>query len=235
MSGLDTRSDRLYPGLSASERVLLAIQAAYEDRPIDWQIYSTMPNDQVAEFNRSIGLRGAAARVLLPCIAALEQELQALDLRLTLLSVLVLWKADRDELTPQREPRTKIRKRAEGGARPTHGLLAAIAPAEESLPVGAPLSEPERLFLAVGEQVRSDVVSLSTRYVALDSVLAELQQQTGGDDMLQPQLRAHLERTRASLTKACEDAVAFVGELDLPVDDAATRELMLACVQEAAG
>lgn len=53
MSGLDGRMDRLYPDLSARERAILVLQAAYEDKEPDFHIRWTMPDSQVEEFYRA--------------------------------------------------------------------------------------------------------------------------------------------------------------------------------------
>ena len=123
MSGLDARADRLYPALSAHERVLLVLQAAQEDRTPDWRIYSTMPDNQAAEFNRGMALLRGASHILPPLILLLEQDVLALELRMALLSVLVLWGADREQfisyirhMTP--EPCTAEEFAAQLGALP---------------------------------------------------------------------------------------------------------------------
>lgn len=357
MSGLDGRADRLYPGLSAHERVLLVIQAVREGRHPDSQIHTTMPDGQVGEFNRSMALLRGAARVLPPFILMLEQDVRGLHAQLLLLSVLVLWAADREGFigyikytTPEpcsteeyaahlaaaranyvpvelaaddliaargawdgrtyeqpdealerflpfareaeaelralakrgtlpsrgrgpslrleagsfydwlgqpvpmhaewgggyevfpaedlgwrRESRAKVRKRAEDGPRPTYQLLPALAlGAGPALP-DAQLSDRDRLARAVAERVRSDVGALCGQYAALDVVLAELQEQLDCEDVLEPMLRDHLEQGRASLTTTCEEAVTFVGELDMAVGDAAIKELLWVRIHEAGG
>lgn len=357
MSALDGRADRLYPGLTARERVLLILQAVHEGRQPDWQLRSTMPDDQVSEFNRSMGVLRGAAQVLPPFILLLEQDVRALELRMALLSVLLLWAADRehfigyikymtpepcgaeeyaahltaaradhvpvelaaddlinargtwderpdeapdaalvrflplaraaeaelrslakqgtlpsrgrgqslrleagsfyawlgqpvpmhaewgrgyeavaaDDLAWQREWRARVRKRAGDGPRPMHELLPTMMRAKKGLLADAQLSERDRFVRDIAERVRSDLMSLSGQYGALDAVLTDLHGQLGCEDILEPELRDRFERARASLATAGEQAVTFVGKVDLPICDTETKDLLSQRIQEAGG
>ncbi len=98
MSGLDGRADRLYPALTAQERALLVLEAANADRRPAWQVRSTMPAAQVAEFNRYIAIMRGVATLVTPYAAMIEQDVTNLQLRFTLLATLSQWATDRAAL-----------------------------------------------------------------------------------------------------------------------------------------
>ncbi len=60
MSGSDARLDRLLPGLSARERVLLMLRDFKAEKPQDRLLLNTAPDRQATEVNWLIGLMNAA-------------------------------------------------------------------------------------------------------------------------------------------------------------------------------
>lgn len=87
MSALDGRIDRLYPELSARERIGLILQSVNEEQERDSRIRGTMPNEQVGEFNRYLGQLRGVARGLGPYALMLEQEVAHVRTQFLLLSV----------------------------------------------------------------------------------------------------------------------------------------------------
>lgn len=86
----ESRLNRLYPGLTARERALHALQALKADVPEDPQVRLTMPDNQVDPFNHYIDLIRAANRVNAGIIW-LDGRVESLNARLGWLSTLHLW------------------------------------------------------------------------------------------------------------------------------------------------
>lgn len=88
---IDARLKRLVPNLSARERAVLVLRALKQDTPEDPLWRRTMPPDQVAEFNRLVGLINATNLYLAASIAVLQQLAQKLATQAALLLGLRLW------------------------------------------------------------------------------------------------------------------------------------------------
>src|SRR5688572_15782024 len=95
---LQGRLEKLAPGLSARERAVLSVRAMLLGEREDPRIRSTMPREQSAEFNRYICMANGVLHVLLPQALVLEQEVEAVSLRYTLLLTLTAWGADQTSL-----------------------------------------------------------------------------------------------------------------------------------------
>ena len=91
MSTKDSRVDKLFPALTAKERAILSIRALKEERDEDPKVRSTMPGDQVDEFNRYIALFNAVNQDIGFYIILLQQLVEQLDLRYSWLLTVRLW------------------------------------------------------------------------------------------------------------------------------------------------
>ena len=95
---LDARVDRLTSGLSARERAWMVIQAVWDDRKPDPSILATMPPEQGREYNRLLGVARGLQMVLLPHALVLQGEVEALELRHLVLTVIAAWGSERELL-----------------------------------------------------------------------------------------------------------------------------------------
>lgn len=95
---LDSRVNRLSPGLTARERVVLYARAVLEDQRLDPSVGSTMPDWQVPEANRLIRAANGILHVLLPQALILQADVEALSLRFQLLMTLIAWGTERTHL-----------------------------------------------------------------------------------------------------------------------------------------
>ena len=84
------RLDKLYPALSAKERALLVLRSWKKDEDEDRRVRLTMPDGQIAEFNRFIDLMNGAY-LLTPYIHALRLHIDQMGLRYGWLLALDLW------------------------------------------------------------------------------------------------------------------------------------------------
>ena len=87
MTGKDRRLSRLSSVLTAQERALLVLRSWKEGREEDPSWRSTMPDEQVLEFNRYIRLMNGVNRNLGPLLLHLEASVEMLSLRLGWLRV----------------------------------------------------------------------------------------------------------------------------------------------------
>lgn len=94
MSGLDGRTGRLYPSLSARERAVLILQAAQAHEPADPRVRWTMPERQYPEFNGYLTQLRAVTTGLSPFVLLLRQEVRLAWSDLVTLSVLCGWGID---------------------------------------------------------------------------------------------------------------------------------------------
>lgn len=79
---IDARLNKLAPVLTAKERAILVLGSLKNRTPEDHLWRSTMPRDQVQEFNRLIGLMNAANIKVGFVISHLEQLVENIELRL---------------------------------------------------------------------------------------------------------------------------------------------------------
>jgi len=88
---IDARLKKLTPLLSAKERAILVLGSLKDGTPEDPNWRTTMPMDQVPEFNRLIGLMNAANLHLAMFIALLETSVAKVNLRMAWFVTLLLW------------------------------------------------------------------------------------------------------------------------------------------------
>ena len=81
---LARRVEGLYPKLSSKERATLALRSMKADEPEDPSVRSTMPPEQVEEFNRLIGLIRGVNWGLGPLAFLLSQKVETVAVRLVL-------------------------------------------------------------------------------------------------------------------------------------------------------
>jgi hypothetical protein len=93
MTNTKGRLNKLYPGLSARERGVLALQAMKRGVDEDPQVRTTMPYHQISEFNRYIGLMGGV-RDLSTFVVATRALLDQVSIRLGWLLTLDLFSGD---------------------------------------------------------------------------------------------------------------------------------------------
>lgn len=98
MSQLNARVERLYPALSARERIVLILEAANDEREPEPRIRETMPNDQVGAFNHYLGQLRGANRPIGSYVLVFVQEVAHARTQLLLLSALAMWGTDRSAL-----------------------------------------------------------------------------------------------------------------------------------------
>lgn len=92
------RMDRLYEHLSTRERALLSIRHAHERTNEPLALRRSMPEAQIPEFNRYIGVARGTTLVLGLMALMLLQEVEALRLRLLCLRTFLLWSEDREHV-----------------------------------------------------------------------------------------------------------------------------------------
>jgi hypothetical protein len=88
---IGTRLDRLTSALSAKERAILVLRSMKDETPEDPLWRQAMPQQQVREFNRLIGLMNVVNRELALVIGRLAQKTAELQVRESWLVSLILW------------------------------------------------------------------------------------------------------------------------------------------------
>ncbi len=199
MSALDGRTDRLYRGLTARERIVLILAAANEEREADYLIRSTVPDGQAGAFNRLLDQLHGVNSILTPYLLVLEQEVAHAQTQLLMLSALC--------------------------HSPQHGLPA-LAPSPGGLPADADLKEPDRLLRTLAERLRRGLPHLSGVLGAVDLVIDEVHDNLGGHDPLHPMLRDIIDRVRNELAELREHGQHVLGEVEVPDYDVQTLETL---------
>ena len=87
------RLDKLWPLLSAKERGILVLKSLKTDEPEDYHIRTTIPNQQIPEFNRYIDLMNGVNTELNLGVAILKLMEERLELKMAWLGTLYLWSA----------------------------------------------------------------------------------------------------------------------------------------------
>ena len=77
----DRRIQRLLPALSARERAILALRAEKEGEAEDPAVRTTMPVEQVPEFNRLVRLMNAVNHDLAIVVLVIRHEVEELILK----------------------------------------------------------------------------------------------------------------------------------------------------------
>src|ERR1700674_887060 len=86
-----TRIDKLFSALSAKERALLVLRAWKDGGEEDLQVRSTIPDTQVAEFNRLIEVMNGVNQWLGPYLLLMRALTRQLGLIDGWLSTMILW------------------------------------------------------------------------------------------------------------------------------------------------
>lgn len=116
MTARDGRLNKLYPALTARERALLILRAWKNGQDEDPQVRSAMPDAQVREFNRYIGLMNGVNVRLATYIIHLSAVVRQLGTKSGWLASLQVWGVDAWKLAAYiflhtREPITKSEHR----------------------------------------------------------------------------------------------------------------------------
>ncbi|HLG12217.1 MAG TPA: hypothetical protein VI876_10715 [Dehalococcoidia bacterium] len=118
---IDARLSRLSSALSARERALLVLGSLKDKTPEDPAWRRTMPQDQVREFNRLIGLMNVANRELAILIGLQARTADELGVREAWLVSLTLWQEHIDEI--REALRVVFRRPASAGRRRLEAVL----------------------------------------------------------------------------------------------------------------
>lgn len=90
MTVSESRLSKLYPALTAKERAILVLRASNQGKNEEPQVRRTMPDQQIHEFNRLIGVMNRAS-TLRAYIGGLKGLVEQLGLRWAWLRTLDLW------------------------------------------------------------------------------------------------------------------------------------------------
>ena len=202
---IDARLKKLTPLLSAKERAILVLGSLKDGTPEDPSWRTTMPMDQVTEFNRLIGLMNAANVHLAMFIALLETSVAKVNLRMAWFVTLLLWE---DHLGA-------IRRAAKKKLQPS----VTKNPAAET--VGDALQD-------VLCQTAADCwAQIRGGEIVLEEIAAEFD----GADPLKPKNRESLEGCKRELFELQEHLAALGVDLALREPTENTLELLREAVQ----
>jgi hypothetical protein len=88
----------VYQALTAQERAVLALRAWKEGTREDPEVRTTIPEEQVVEFNRLIDLMNGANGELATFIIIISEQVRKVDLRIGWLLAIELWEMEREDL-----------------------------------------------------------------------------------------------------------------------------------------
>jgi hypothetical protein len=215
----EQRLDRLYPALTAKERGLLVLHAYKAGEQPDRLIYSTTPSGQRREFNRYIRLMNACNVELATMLVVLREQIGKTDLKYAWFMTLCLWGIETQFLGDEVLARTKDRTLRRDVRR-----MMRRAPGDLQVPVDLTLPHAERDPFKQGygdEMVRAVLFGikqgLEQHWCELRSIeiaLAEVAEEFGGEDPLQPDVRALIDGCLATCT-TLRDQVADYVEIEL--------------------
>jgi len=189
---LDARLSRLSPALTARERAILILKADRDKTHEDPSWLRTLPSEQRDEFNRLIGLMNASNKYLPLFITMVEGWAQQMEVRLNWWITLTLYGTALWELG-KLVPPSKRTQAVEA--------MAGFFPFIE-LPWDG--TDHELSWLNVADSMlkttRQCVAHLWDDLTAIDTVLADVAVQFGGENPLRPVMRGQLEKARGTLT-----------------------------------
>lgn len=115
----DARLGRLYPGLTAKERAVLALRAFKEDREEDWRVRSSIPASQIDAFNRYMRLIEVVNRNFAALLIVLGEQIAQVELKQSWLMTIVLFGAELESVSdyvltiPEPITESRLRERTE--------------------------------------------------------------------------------------------------------------------------
>jgi hypothetical protein len=191
---IDARLSRLTPALSARERAILILGSLKDDTPEDSAWRRTMPQEQVTEFNRYIGLMNVANRELSLLIGMHARTADELGVREGWLVSLILWQEHVEEI---REALHVVFKRAAPGSlRRIENVLDWRSLDSEAKGEHA---VPEDLIAAMRRRIAGQTIGCWVQLRTCETMIEELRREFGGVDPMKPYLRAELEQTKQEL------------------------------------
>jgi hypothetical protein len=213
MNSTERRVHKLYPQLSAPERVKLLLQAAKAQTPLDPLIRETMPAYQQQQFNALLGDVRIANRELGSLATLLFHHARGLALTL-------LWTVDRVG-----HAATLADVRDGLDARSAKKIAAALAGAERvglPLDLDRPLSEDAsplaREVWQVFKGLRDEAVEVALQAHTMDAYFEAFSEKIGGEDPLRPEARQMLDDAVKIVTDVLLELGRWVGPVDLPDD-----------------
>ncbi len=193
----DRRIERLYPALTAGERVLLILGDRQRGEPDDPKVRSTMPRDQEQDFARLLRDTGIANIEIGMLILALYEATRAEEWRLLWFEG---WVAHHNDLVASRTGPDK--RRVPPALRPPIDLDALP---DETLAGQAPL---------VLKGSRDAVVGIADQAQAIADILEEFSGELGGADPLRPEAREYLEETEERLARLIGTLELWLGPIE---------------------
>jgi hypothetical protein len=192
----ERRIEKLYPALTASERVVLVLGDRQRGEPDDPKVRATMPRDQEREVERLLTDAGIANHEIGMLILALHEAARAEEWRWRWFEALV---AHYNDLT----------RLAEAAGEPRAPVL------RPPLDLGAPLDEtlagraPEVL-----KGLRDAVVGVADQAYATAAILEAFSGELGGADPLRPEARQLLEATLERVGRLIEQLEVWLGPIE---------------------
>ena len=220
----ESRLTRLYPALTAKERGRLVLQAHKAHEQPDRLIYDTTPREQRDQFNRYIRLMNAANVELAIVLYNMREQIRNTDVKYAWFMTLLIWGLEAQILGDEVLASTKDRKLRRQVRR-----MMKRAPGDLKAPVDlTPPLEPPSLEQGYGDQlVRALLVSIARSVQehwcelrAIEVGVQEVADEFGGEDPLQPEVRALIDECRRSCTELRDDVAKYTDiELQEPSED----------------
>ena len=192
---LDARLSRLSSALSAKERAVLVLGSLKEKTPEDPAWRHTMPQDQVREFNRYIGLMNVVNRELAILIGGQARTADELGVREAWLVSLTLWQEHIDEI---REALRVVFRRPASASRRRLEAVLDWRPLDSDATDGTQ-AVPEKLIAGLRRGIAGQMISCWVHLRTCEVVIDELAREFGGVDPLKPALRSELDQTKREL------------------------------------
>ena len=221
MSDLDRRLATVSAGLSARERMVLILRADAEGVPEDPAWRRNVPEYQVPECNRLVGLVNGVNHILVPHATVLLCEIETLEARFGLLAALAGWAADRS-LQPASKRRGKARVPE---LSPPWTVLPAMA-INGDVSDDSGLSELDLLVRGLAEAIANAIPEHWSRLLAQQQVVDEIVREFQDEVVIPEVLRDLLLLMRAKLEGLYAIAQRFVGELGRPEADDAILDML---------
>ena len=221
MSDLNRRLTTVSAGLSARERMVLTLRADAEGVPEDPAWRRNVPEYQVPECNRLVGLVNGVNHILVPHATVLLCEIETLEARFGCLAALVGWAADRS-----RQPASKRGGKARAPElSPPWTVLPALAPNGE-LSDDSALSEHDLRVRGLAEAIANAIPERWARLRALEQVVGEIVREFQDEVVIPEVLRDFLPLMRAKLERLYADTPWLVGALERPEADDNTLDML---------
>ena len=229
MTSKDRRLSKVSSVLSAEERALLVLKAWKEKKEEDPFLRTSMPVEQVDEFNLLIRLMNGVNYSLVPMLVQLEAQIEMLSLRLGWLATIGLWHVYASQLADYirfetKEPGAQCRrKELEGRALEAYrgGPTRPVVHFDGAdMDFGEP-SEIDKLVEMYRDILRSGVLEQWRTLGAVNAVVAEAAEEFDGEDPALPEMRQVLDQCKEKLMETHMETQRYTGpfELEEPNND----------------